>query len=232
MVKESSFVEYARQAVEQFISFDEPRRNMMVDAVNNPKVGNVLDVGCGAGHQLLPFAEKRGSFCVGIDIDEDVGSVGESLFRKAGLESKSTFLRARGEELPFEKASFDVVICQVSIPYMDNRKTIAEIARVLRIGGKFFLKIHSPAFYVWMIKNRLPTLSVKQLMYPLICLTCGTLNLVTGKHPEGAFWKGKEVYQTKRTLEKELAKNNLQIVGELMDTNIATPSFIIEKVKV
>ena len=230
MAEESGYVEYARLAVEEFDSSSEERRNMLVDAIDDFEVKKVLDVGCGAGQQLLPFAERKGSLCVGVDIGEEVGSVGYSLFQRSGLEGKGVFLRALGEDLPFSDASFDVVICRVALPYMDNRKTIAEIGRVLRDGGRFFLKIHAPAFYVWMLKKRLPMFSLKQIAYPIICLTNGCLHSMLGKQPRGAFWRGKEVYQTKRFLIKELVKNNMRIVRNLADTNIASPSFLIEKV--
>ena len=229
MANDSAFVEYTRLALAEFAGFDRSHRYMMVDAVGAEKAERVLDVGCGAGQQLLPFVERKDSFCVGIDISEEVGNVGPKLFAELGFGGRSSFFPALGEDLPFADASFDVVICRVALPYMDNRKTIAEIARVLRSGGKFFLKTHAPAFYLWMLKNRLSSLSIRQYAYPMICLACGTLNLLTGRHPKGSFWKGKEVYQTKAFLQSELAKNNLRIVGELIDSNIATPSFVIEK---
>jgi hypothetical protein len=81
-----------------------------------------------------------------------------------------------------------------------------------------------------MLRQRLPLMSLKQLAYPVICLFGGVLNSLTGKRPQNGLWKGKEFYQTKRYIRNELARNNLRIVGELKDTNVATPSFLIEKI--
>jgi SAM-dependent methyltransferase len=151
------------------------------------------------------------------------------IFREQGLEGRGAFFRALGEELPFADRSFEVVICRVALPYMDNHRALSEIARVLRPGGKFFLKIHAPRFYWGMIKERAKTLNPKQLAYPLICLTAGTINRLRGQHPRGNFWKGKEVYQTRKSLARELTIRGLRIIKELPDTNDGTPSFLIEK---
>lgn len=225
-----TYQEYAQKAVRDFTARDTRERNMLVDALENVRVESVLDVGCGAGQQLLPFAEKRNAYCVGVDVAEEVVEVGPGVFAAQGLEGRGVFLQARGEDLPFEDESFDVVLCRVAIPYMDNRKALAEISRVLKKDGHFLLKTHAPMFYLGMIRRRFKTLSPKQLVYPLICLTYGTINLLTGKQPQGGLWKGKEVYQTRRFLERELKKNGLQITGELPDTNIETPSFVIKKI--
>lgn len=229
MTKESEFVQYARAAVKEYKAYNDEQRNMMVDAVRDSNVETVLDVGCGAGQLLLPFAERLGAFCVGIDIGEEVGTIEREIWHEFGLDRRILFVRACGEVLPLACASFDVVICRVALPYMNITKTLAEIARVLGPDGKLFLKIHSPAFYVRMVKNRLPKRSLKQLAYPLLCLFCGTVNLVTGKQLYRGFWKGKETFLTRKSLEKALAGSGLRIIRELNDTNIATPSFLIEK---
>lgn len=226
---DGTYIEYAKLTLQDFTSASEERRNLLVNELANVEVKRVLDVGCGAGLQLLPFAENKDSFCVGIDIGEEVGEVGNAIFRERGLEKKGEFLRSIGEELPFSDESFDVVICRVALPYMDNRKALSEMSRVLCPGGKFFLKIHAPLFYWGMIKERAKTLNPKQLAYPLICLTAGTINRISGKHPTGNFWKGKEVYQTRKSLAKELEKRRLRIVRELPDSSDGTPSFLIEK---
>jgi ubiquinone/menaquinone biosynthesis C-methylase UbiE len=224
-----TYIQYARQTLADFRSSGDEQIALLVNEINDAEVKRVLDVGCGAGLQLVPFAEQKNSFCVGIDIGAEVGEVGEMIFREQGLAGRGAFFRAQGEALPFADSSFDVVICRVALPYMDNHRALSEIARVLRPGGNFFLKIHAPRFYWGMIRERAKTLDPKQLAYPLICLTAGTINRLSGKHPRGNFWKGKEVYQTRRSLARELEKRGMRIIKELPDTNNGTPSFLIEK---
>ena len=142
---------------------------------------------------------------------------------------KIIFARSAGENLPFADASFDAVLCRVALPYMHNAQAIAEVSRVLRTGGVYLLKIHAPAFYFGMIRERAKTLSAKQIAYPLICLAGGMFRRITGRQLQNGLWRGKEVFQTRQSLRSELAKNNLRIEKELADTNLQTPSFLIVK---
>ncbi|CAN5380820.1 hypothetical protein BH20ACI1_BH20ACI1_00590 [soil metagenome] len=225
----SNYREYTEQAIANFAQKDAANRYLLVDAVADLKPEKVLDVGCGAGQELLPFLEKTDAFCVGIDAAEELGQVTRTIFLDKDFKSKFAFARSLGENLPFAEASFDVFLCRVAIPYMNNRQTIAEIARILRPEGVFLLKTHAPAFYFGMIKQRLKTLSPKQLAYPIFCLTGGIFHSLTGKQPQKGFWRGKEVFQTNSFIEKECARNNLRIEGFLSDTNPETPSFVIVK---
>jgi hypothetical protein len=52
---------------------------------------------------------------------------------------------------------------------------------------------------------------------------------LTGRQLQKGFWAGKEVFQTRRFLEKEFAKNELRIEGFLPDDNPQTPSFMVVK---
>jgi hypothetical protein len=80
-----------------------------------------------------------------------------------------------------------------------------------------------------MIRKRLASFNLKQIAYPLICLTGSVIHSLTGKQLQNGFWKGKEIYQTRRFIETECARNGLKIEGFLADDNIQTPSFIIVK---
>lgn len=226
-----TYEEYAQNAIENFTHKDAASRYLFVNAVRDLEIKRVLDVGCGAGQELIPFVEKTDAFCVGIDAAAELGAVASGFFKRMNFETRVAFTRSFGENLPFADESFDVVLCRVALPYMNNRQTIAEVARILRPGGVFLLKTHAPAFYFGMIRQRWKSFNPKQIAYPLICLAGGMWHLLTGRQLQKGFWQGKEVYQTEKFLKREFAKNKLQITGFLSDTNIETPSFIIKKIK-
>ena len=225
-----TYKEYAQQTIENFAGKDAASRYLFVNAVKDLKVETILDVGCGAGQKLLPFIEKTGAFCVGVDVAPELGLVTKEFYAAMKADKKrAAFTRTVGENLPFADQSFDVVLCRVALPYMNNRQTISEVARVLRPNGIFLLKTHAPMFYVGMIRARWRTFSVKAIAYPLICLAGGAWHSLTGKQLQKGFWAGKEVYQTENFLRREFAENNLRIEGFLSDTNVETPSFIVVK---
>ena len=93
------------------------------------------------------------------------------------------------------------------------------------------MKTHALPFYLGMILRRVRTLDLKQVAYPLICLAGGLFHWATGKQPEKGFWRGKEVFQTKGFLKRELARAGMRIDRELPDTNIQTPSYYVVKEK-
>jgi SAM-dependent methyltransferase len=217
---------YARQSLEEFAARKPAERFLLVEAVKDLKIERLLDLGCGAGQEILPFLEKTSAFCVGVDIASEIGKVTRKIFSE---KKRAVFIRAKGEKLPFADESFELVLCRVALPYMNNRQTIAEVARVLKKNGVFLLKTHAPEFYLAMMKARLKTLNPKKMAYPIICLAGGLWHVLTGRQPEKGFWKGKEVFQTRRFLEKEFDRNKLKIERVLADDNPQTPSFFIVK---
>ncbi len=225
----SYYQEYAQLAIRQYAEKDSVSRCMLVDAVGDLDVKKVLDIGCGAGQEMLPFIEKKKAFCVGIDVGKELGKVGKEITENFDCKESLSFSRSKGEELPFADKSFDVVLCRVALPYMHNKKTIAEVGRVLRTGGIFLLKTHAPMFYFGMLPGRTKTLNPKQVAYPLICLANGIWHQLSGNQLQNGFWKGKEVFQTKGFLEKEFSKHGMKIEETLPDDNIQSPSFLIRK---
>jgi len=222
----AEYEDYAKESLKNFAKRDAAKRYRLVEAVKDLKPQKVLDLGCGAGQELLPFLERTDAICVGVDRAEKLGDFTKNTF--AG-QDKAIFVRSMGENLPFADASFDVVLCLVALPYMNNRQAIAEIARILKPNGVLILKTHAPLFFFGMLRQRIMTFSAKQIAYPIICLAGSFWHLSTGKQLQKGFWKGKEVFQTRRFLEKEFAKHDLKIERYLPDYNLQTPSFWIVK---
>lgn len=103
----------------------------------------MLDIGCGAGDLLREYL-ARDCEAVGLEIDDAL----VHRHRAAGLDVRL----GRAEELPFEDASFDRILCSVVVPYTDPRRTVAEWARVLRPGGIVLATYHGPGYglrYLW-----------------------------------------------------------------------------------
>lgn len=228
-MSDGGYSDYARAVIASYDARTETERNLLFDAVKDFKITRVLDLGCGPGQELLPFIENTDAVCIGVDIGEDLGMIAVPFFREKGHGSRANFVRGGGERLPFANESLDVVLCRVALPYMNNRQTIAEVARILKSGATFLLKTHAPPFYFAMFAGRLKNMNPKQLAYPALCLLASAWHSVTGRQLNGGIWRGKEIFQTRAFLEKELAKHGLHIAGELADTNRQTPSFRIVK---
>jgi SAM-dependent methyltransferase len=93
----------------------------------------VLDVGCQTGALSVVLGE-RGARVVGLDTAEWL--VEAARRRAQGWGVAAEFVVGRGEALPFESASFDVVTFVDVIEHcQDAHRCLREIARVLRPGG-------------------------------------------------------------------------------------------------
>ena len=101
----------------------------------------VLEVGCGAGTDLVRFA-RSGAIVSGVD----VASSSIALARQnVTLESlKANLLVADGEKLPFRDASFDLVYAHGVVQYtVDDRALVRECRRVLKPGGVAVFQVYN-----------------------------------------------------------------------------------------
>jgi ubiquinone/menaquinone biosynthesis C-methylase UbiE len=94
---------------------------------------DVLDVGCGAGVEVVRFA-RAGARVTGVDIAQSAIALARQNLEQQGLSARLTV--ADGEHLPFSGASFDLVFAHGVVQYTsDDRAMVTEIHRVLRPGG-------------------------------------------------------------------------------------------------
>ena len=100
------------------------------------KRGNrVLDLACGTGVVTGYAAERTGpgGEVIGYDPAPDVLDAARA---KTFPGAPITWIKGFGEDMPFEGASFDVVLCHQGLQYVKDRETtFAEIKRVLKPGG-------------------------------------------------------------------------------------------------
>ncbi|GAB3975284.1 hypothetical protein GCM10029978_059030 [Actinoallomurus acanthiterrae] len=101
----------------------------------------VLDVATGTASLAIAVAEAApGAEVIGCDLNAAMLAVGAERVLRRGLADRVALLRAPGETLPFETASFDAVCIAFAIDDMaDRRRCAAEMARVLRPGGRLVL---------------------------------------------------------------------------------------------
>lgn len=101
----------------------------------------VLDVGCGAGVDLLRAAEKVGPTgkVYGIDLTASMVERATRHIREMGLDNVRVEV-ASAEALPFLDETFDVVTSNGVLNLSPKKKAcFAEIHRVLKPGGRFYL---------------------------------------------------------------------------------------------
>lgn len=113
---------------------------------NIPPGAKVLDVACGAGQTAIPMA-RQGVNVTGVDIATNLIEAARKRARDEGLPIR--FDEGDAEELPYEDASFDVVISLIGAMFAPQpQKVAAEMARVCRPGGRIIMGNWTPGGFV------------------------------------------------------------------------------------
>ncbi len=105
------------------------RTNKLLQHINLPNEGSVLDLSCGDGkllksiHGLKPHLKL-----FGIDMsDQNLGTY-------------INFQKSQAEAIPFPSKSFDVVICSMSLHHYEHpEKVLIEINRVINTPGVVYI---------------------------------------------------------------------------------------------
>src|SRR4051794_15525079 len=99
----------------------------------------VLEVGTGEGQVARAISDAHGATVVGVD--PTVNQIVEAQRRGSG----PGYVRSGAEDLPFGSATFDAVVCCLVFEHIDDvDAALAEVARVLRPGGRFVFCLNHP----------------------------------------------------------------------------------------
>lgn len=104
--------------------------------------GRILDFGCGDGASLSEFKELfPGCQLFGTDVSE------LSIEIAADMHPDALVTPYDGEKLPYDENSFDIVFTSMVFHHIEfalHSRLMAEISRVLKPGGRFYIFEHNP----------------------------------------------------------------------------------------
>jgi SAM-dependent methyltransferase len=101
----------------------------------------VLEVGCGAGTDLMRFA-KGGAIVTGVDVAASAVALARENFSQQGLQAD--LREADGEHLPFDDGRFDLVYAHGVVQYTtDGQALVDECRRVLKPGGQAVFQVYN-----------------------------------------------------------------------------------------
>lgn len=130
-------VDWGASRYETTASELEPVAGLVVDRAALRGGEHVLDVACGTGNAAL-LAAQRGAEVVGLDGAERL--LGVARERAAAADVRAEFVAGDAQDLPFADASFDRVLSVFGVIFaQDAPRSVREIARVLRPGGRALL---------------------------------------------------------------------------------------------
>jgi SAM-dependent methyltransferase len=123
--------------------FDAPEDD--VHALGDVEGTRALELGCGACQFGIKVA-MLGAAITGIDFSMAQLQHAPANFEESGVRYPT--MQADGERLPFRDASFDLVFCDHGVMgFADPFRTVPEVARVLRPGGRFVFNGTTP--WIW-----------------------------------------------------------------------------------
>lgn len=139
---------------------------------------NILDVGCGPGEWMFAATELNpNASIVGIDIYERSLNFAMEYMQNKNIKN-CKFLKMSYENLLdiFPPASFDVIMCNSTIEYIDEKKALYIFSRLLKKEGLLLMFCNpGPGFYVHELFSGIKKLDVVQFLFGCKVLVFGTL---------------------------------------------------------
>lgn len=109
----------------------------LLDALGLQRGDRMVDVACGVGTTSLLAAREYGVLVDGVDLSEANVKLASGAAVAAGLADRARFHHGDTEALPLADGGWDIVMCECALcTFPDKPTAVAEMARVLRPGGK------------------------------------------------------------------------------------------------
>ena len=106
----------------------------LVDLIKLSPEKVVLDLATGSGDVITIIKKKSDCLCLGYDSNQDM--INEAKKKKL---KNTFFICGKSEEMPFSKNTFDYVVVSFGLRnFSDINKSLKEVFRILKPGGKFF----------------------------------------------------------------------------------------------
>jgi ubiquinone/menaquinone biosynthesis C-methylase UbiE len=99
---------------------------------------DVLELGCGLGDLLADMLEA-GYHCVAIEQSPEMVDAARKTLRRRQVGRAGQVIQGSAQSLPFSDHSFDTVVSTFPTEYIYDDQVIAEVARVLRPGGRLIV---------------------------------------------------------------------------------------------
>ena len=123
---------------DEFHSQGRTATKALAELVQVPQGARVLDLGSGLGGPARYLAADFACNVDGIDLTPEFCDVANALSERVGLSQHTRFRVGDATKLPFDGAEFDLVwTIQMQMNVEDKAQLYAEVARMLRPGGRF-----------------------------------------------------------------------------------------------
>ena len=100
----------------------------------------LLDAACGPGGKTAWYAEAGAERVIGVDLEPSYLARAARFSAARGVGSRTRFVAADAGRLPLREAALDLVTANDAVEHFtDPGAVIAELARVLRPGGRLFV---------------------------------------------------------------------------------------------